>query len=335
MRYHFTSPDFATYPYNTMTYTLSLRSQIYEPLEELKKSLTHAVTYLKSCRHYCYAEWASKLVKRASSVVGRILNHRCDDQSTTLYLEQATRWLNMIATRTRELYPQISTLAVDLYERFLALFPVDTSIQLELFDCGELRSPLSPSGQVFLGVKRFLDYWLTPLFGGQTTRWSLAHRNGCRFRRMEGEQLTLNLTGKAVEKTPENVRFPHSTPHQSEQRPHTDEPLDGYEEFMITVSGSPLKVRYNAKWGSGLLGVAHMEFHSPESPAQPIPVSETGYRSHFLPRENVSSFDSPAHYAVSYCMALLCNKKQEPTFEQILQASKGVERQSLCVNTSL
>jgi hypothetical protein len=94
-----------------MTYTLSLRSQIYEPLEALKEPLTRAVTYLKGFRRDYYAEWASTLIKRACSTVGRILNYRCDDQSTTLYLEQVTRWLNIVATRTRELYPQIATIA--------------------------------------------------------------------------------------------------------------------------------------------------------------------------------------------------------------------------------
>ena len=178
-------------PLNTMSYSPNLRSQIYEPLENLKEPLTRALTYLKSFRRDYYAEWSSKLIKRAFSVVKRILNYRCDDQSTTLYLEQVSRWLNIVVVRTRELYPQIAKVAYDLYQQFIALFPGELSLQLELFDCGEFSPQIIPSGLILPDVKRFLDYWLTPLAGQQATRWHLAKRKSYPFSPISGEQLCL------------------------------------------------------------------------------------------------------------------------------------------------
>jgi len=308
-----------------MTYTLSLRSQIYEPLEALKEPLTRAVTYLKGFRRDYYAEWASTLIKRACSTVGRILNYRCDDQSTTLYLEQVTRWLNIVATRTRELYPQIATIAGDLYEQFFTLFPFDLSLQLELFDYGELKSSPMPLDFVLPAVKDFLDYWLTPLAGQQTTRWFLVSQSGSRFRSIEGEQLSLDFRRENEETMPVCAEQDSPTNISPEESASSQRTRDEYEEFTITVNGNLIKVRYNPTWSS-TLNLAHVEFHSPASPAQPIPVSSTGYRSHFFTKEHISSFNSLEHYAVSFCVAMLRNKRQEPSFEQILQVSKGVER---------
>lgn len=302
-----------------MIYTLNLRSQIYEPLEALKKPLTRALSDLKSFRHDYYAERASKLIKRAFSVVKRILNYRCDDHSTILYLEDISRLLNIVVIRTRELSPQIAKVAYDLYQQFIALFPGDLSLQLELFDCGEFSPPIISSGVIFPGVKRFLDYWLTPLPKQQVTRWHLAQRKSYPFFRIEGEQLCLDFSGRSQEE-------PSVFVEEALQVSPLDEPIatgsdtsSDYEEFLITVNGSAIKVRYNPTW-SRTFDSAHMEFHSVESPAQPIPISKTGYRSHFSYRKNISSFDSPEHYAVSFCIAMICNKGKEPTFEEILLA---------------
>ena len=302
-----------------MTYTLNLRSQIYESLEALKEPLTRALSYLKSFRHDYYAERASKLIKRAFSVVKRILNHRCDDRSTILYLEDISRLLNIVVIRTRELYPQIANVAYDLYQQFIALFPGELSLQLELFDCGEFSPPIISSGLIFPGVKRFLDYWLTPLPKQQVTRWLLAQRKSYPFSRIEGEQLCLDFSGTSQEETALCVEKALQVHHLDESIATGSDTSSNYEEFLITVNGSAIKVRYNATW-SRTFDSAHMEFHSVESPAQPIPISETGYRSHFSYRKNISSFHSPEHYALSFCHAMIRNKGKEPTFEQILEA---------------
>jgi hypothetical protein len=48
-------------------------------------------------------------------------------------------------------------------------------------------------------------------------------------------------------------------------------------------------------------GLAHMEFLSPAQPPRPIPISATGYRSHFCTPEAVAQLGTPQAYAATYC----------------------------------
>lgn len=54
-----------------------------------------------------------------------------------------------------------------------------------------------------------------------------------------------------------------------------------YTDEHIRWEGIPITVRFNACW---IQGVAHLEIISDDR--QPLPITETGYRSHFLPGEN-------------------------------------------------
>lgn len=63
------------------------------------------------------------------------------------------------------------------------------------------------------------------------------------------------------------------------------------QTFIIDVYGFDIKVDFNPKWSKAFDGTIHIEFYSEpyESPdytkkiyPTPNPISETGYRSHFI-----------------------------------------------------
>lgn len=64
--------------------------------------------------------------------------------------------------------------------------------------------------------------------------------------------------------------------------------------FRLTVEGQPMLVDYIADW---MPGTGQFEFRSPHKPARRIPVSETGYRSHFADMDAIEAEDSPEDYA--------------------------------------
>jgi hypothetical protein len=51
--------------------------------------------------------------------------------------------------------------------------------------------------------------------------------------------------------------------------------------------------------------VGHFEFRSPHEPPRRIPLSETGYRSHFASMEDVESASSPQDYARGVVLGFL------------------------------
>lgn len=61
-------------------------------------------------------------------------------------------------------------------------------------------------------------------------------------------------------------------------------------------------VDYQPHW-MGDLG--HFEFRSPHNPPRRIPVSETGYRSHFGDMDEIEAADSPQDYARMVVLAQL------------------------------
>ncbi|MBE9039936.1 hypothetical protein IQ235_03905 [Oscillatoriales cyanobacterium LEGE 11467] len=71
------------------------------------------------------------------------------------------------------------------------------------------------------------------------------------------------------------------------------------KEFEIDVDGTPVVVSYNPTWGIAS-DTVHVEFRSTFEPPQPIPCSETGYRSHFTDIESVREYSTPEAYAKAY-----------------------------------
>jgi hypothetical protein len=75
--------------------------------------------------------------------------------------------------------------------------------------------------------------------------------------------------------------------------------------FTITVEAQPMVVSYQPLRS----GYGHFEFRSPYKPPRRIPVSETGYRSHFASMEDVKEARSPQDFAHQFAFALLRSKQ--------------------------
>jgi hypothetical protein len=74
------------------------------------------------------------------------------------------------------------------------------------------------------------------------------------------------------------------------------------QSFTIDIDGIPIRVDYRPCYFE-TLGVAHMAFSSTSQPRRPIPMSETGYRSHFCAPEAVAALGTAEAYATAYCKA--------------------------------
>lgn len=72
--------------------------------------------------------------------------------------------------------------------------------------------------------------------------------------------------------------------------------------FSIRIDGQPMQVDYHPIYFS--IGYDHFEFRSPYEPPRRIPVSETGYRSHFSPSHEVQAAPSVAAYAEALAIAI-------------------------------
>jgi hypothetical protein len=65
-------------------------------------------------------------------------------------------------------------------------------------------------------------------------------------------------------------------------------------------------VEYEANW---MADTGHFVFRSPHQPPRRIPVSETGYRSHFAPMEDVEAASSPQDYARNIVLSFLQSRR--------------------------
>jgi hypothetical protein len=84
----------------------------------------------------------------------------------------------------------------------------------------------------------------------------------------------------------------------------------GRKTFTITVEAQPMLVSYEARWRRS--GYAHFEFRSPQNPARRIPVSETGYKSHFATMDDVKAAGGPHGFAREFAFASLRSKQSRP-----------------------
>src|SRR5258708_6078681 len=74
------------------------------------------------------------------------------------------------------------------------------------------------------------------------------------------------------------------------------------QKFRISVEGQEMLVEYEADW---MKDTGHFQFRSPHKPARRIPVSETGYRSHFAAMEDIAEAESPQEYARLYALSVI------------------------------
>jgi hypothetical protein len=84
--------------------------------------------------------------------------------------------------------------------------------------------------------------------------------------------------------------------------------------FRLTVEAQEMIVSYEPHW---IQDVGHFEFRSPHEPPRRIPVSETGYRSHFAPMDEVEASASPQDYAREVALVLLRVESKAKATEQL------------------
>ena len=92
---------------------------------------------------------------------------------------------------------------------------------------------------------------------------------------------------------------------------------DGRITFTLVIDAQEMVVDYRPYWTSDY---GQFEFRSPHDPARRIPVSETGYRSHFAPMVDVDSLPSPQDYArdVALILARAERKIKKDDADQLL-----------------
>jgi hypothetical protein len=64
-------------------------------------------------------------------------------------------------------------------------------------------------------------------------------------------------------------------------------------------------VSYEPNWSDGEFACGHFEFRSPYDPPRRIPVSETGYRSHFVSMAEIAQYAKPEDYVIEFVRATL------------------------------
>lgn len=90
--------------------------------------------------------------------------------------------------------------------------------------------------------------------------------------------------------------------------------------FTITIEAQKMQVRYRPK---RFADYAHFEFTSLYTPYRRIPLSKTGYLSHFSPMHEIEEAPSVEAYAEALAIALLgikyrSDEKEEPDDQLVL-----------------
>lgn len=70
----------------------------------------------------------------------------------------------------------------------------------------------------------------------------------------------------------------------------------GYEEHLLEWKGQGITIRWCPQWMGG--DTAHLEIVTADRAAHPI--SETGYKSHFCPRERVEEVGGPVAFVTAW-----------------------------------
>ena len=74
--------------------------------------------------------------------------------------------------------------------------------------------------------------------------------------------------------------------------------------FTLTIEAQDMVVHYRPRYFV-TADYAHFEFTSPHQPPRRIPVSETGYRSHFSPIHEIEAAPSVEAYAHALAIAIM------------------------------
>lgn len=94
----------------------------------------------------------------------------------------------------------------------------------------------------------------------------------------------------------------------------------GHPETHATIwEGIPLQITWNPTW----VELPHLDFATAHLEVRSeglvrLPITETGYRSHFLPREHVEEYGGP----IEYVKAWLDHEADTPAWKAHLEASR-------------
>ena len=75
--------------------------------------------------------------------------------------------------------------------------------------------------------------------------------------------------------------------------------------YRLTVEWQEMIVEFKPDGATTGFPMGQFTFRSPHEPPRRIPVSETGYRTHFAPMEEINSHKSPKAYAKAYVLSIL------------------------------
>lgn len=90
-----------------------------------------------------------------------------------------------------------------------------------------------------------------------------------------------------------------------------------YETYRIEWQGIGIEVRWAARWASSTAHpIAHLELFS--DGRVKLPVTETGYRSHFTNREIVEEHGGPVAFAIAW----LDHEAQSLQWKRYIEESK-------------
>jgi len=92
-------------------------------------------------------------------------------------------------------------------------------------------------------------------------------------------------------------------------------PDDRYTVFRAEWRGIRLKIRHSPMW-SKAVEIDHIEVVSDKR--VPLPITETGYKSHFLTLKQIADFGTPVYYV----MAWLDHAAQSETWKRYEAASR-------------
>lgn len=90
-----------------------------------------------------------------------------------------------------------------------------------------------------------------------------------------------------------------------------------YETHHIEWQGIAIEIRWAQSWhSSDAFAIAHLELRSQGKVR--LPMTETGYRSHFIHKENVEDAGGPVAYAIAW----LDHEAQSCEWKRYLEDSK-------------
>jgi hypothetical protein len=91
-----------------------------------------------------------------------------------------------------------------------------------------------------------------------------------------------------------------------------------YTDHHMDWEGIALLVKWCPSWNgeNAIYQIAHLEIHTANK--TPLPITETGYKSHFIDKEAVEALGGP----LAYARAWLDEAAAEPAWKAKVQASR-------------